>query len=139
MKPAVARGARRDIIDLTGQRFGQQVVVRWVGYHYYPSGQGQTMYLARCDCGTLRRVSGQALREGRSVGCNPCLGLRKRLVNDGRPHGVCYCGSPGKQRAGRASLESECQACNRRAARNGRHSCGRALYKTRPCACEEAK
>ena len=51
--------------DLTGQRFG-----RWTVIERAPNGNHrQTRWWCRCDCGTIKPVQSQHLREGRSVSC----------------------------------------------------------------------
>lgn len=51
--------------DLTGKRFG-----RWTVIERASNGNhGQTRWLCKCDCGTIKPVQSQHLREGRSVSC----------------------------------------------------------------------
>lgn len=57
---------KHNFIDITGQRFGRLVALRYapewkVGY-----------WLCRCDCGTEFYTEGQALRRGRTRSCG-CL------------------------------------------------------------------
>lgn len=56
------RGA--PLIDLTGQRFGDLVVIRRA-----PSVNGKTMWLCRCDCGNEKVVSRQTLMNGTTIDC----------------------------------------------------------------------
>ena len=51
-------------IDLTGQRFGKLVALRYVGCIKTCS-----YWWVRCDCGTEKRVDGRALRPGRTISC----------------------------------------------------------------------
>lgn len=55
------------LIDLTGKRFGHWTVLQQA------SARGDnsqvTMWLCKCDCGTIREVNGQLLRNGRSRSC----------------------------------------------------------------------
>lgn len=52
------------LIDLTGKRFG-----RWVVLKKAPSRNKQVYWLCQCDCGTIKEVKGQTLREGESISC----------------------------------------------------------------------
>jgi hypothetical protein len=56
-------------IDMRGKRFGAWEVVSFSGY--VANGQKRALWLCRCDCGTIRDVSGPSLRSGlsRSCGC----------------------------------------------------------------------
>ncbi len=54
----------QNFIDISGHRFGRWTVLRRT------ENQGkQTMWLCRCDCGTLRAVAGAHLKDGSSVSC----------------------------------------------------------------------
>jgi predicted nucleic acid-binding Zn-ribbon protein len=55
------------LIDLTGKRFGHWTVLQQASARYENSQV--TMWLCRCDCGTVREVNGQRLRDGRSKSC----------------------------------------------------------------------
>lgn len=50
-------------IDLTEQRFGRWLVVRYVG---------SRRWLCRCKCGAEKAIDGSSLRTGRSQGCIKC-------------------------------------------------------------------
>jgi len=71
-------------VDLTGQRFGRLVAVR------YP-GAGQ-QWLCRCDCGTERYVRTQNLVEGktRSCGCLHRDATSQRSVKHGAARTPLY-------------------------------------------------
>lgn len=58
-------------IDLTGQRFGNLLVVKRSDDHIEPSGKKVTMWECLCDCGSGCVVSGKNLRAGicKSCGC----------------------------------------------------------------------
>lgn len=64
----------RQLIDLTGQRFGRWTVIKRVGTYKnpdnYPDSSGSSpLWLCRCDCGTIRPVIGHSLRGGFSLSC----------------------------------------------------------------------
>jgi len=63
------------LIDMTGQRYGRYVVLERCG----SNGWRNTMWLCRCDCGTIKPVAGGALRSGNTKSCG-CLsaGLRNK-------------------------------------------------------------
>jgi hypothetical protein len=50
-------------IDLTGQRFGRWQVLEIVGY------KKGVYWLCRCDCGNVKEVRSDRLRDGRSTSC----------------------------------------------------------------------
>jgi len=47
-------------LDLVGQRFGRWTVIEFAGV----ARRGQSLWRARCDCGTERTVRGHNLRDG---------------------------------------------------------------------------
>jgi len=62
-----------NFIDITGQRFGRLVVIRYRGYET-PKGTSDSrnaLWLCKCDCGNKAVVRGTHLRSGetRSCGC----------------------------------------------------------------------
>jgi hypothetical protein len=63
-----AGNRRSNLIDLTGMRFGQLVVLGQAT----PSARGHTRWHCRCDCGKLTISHGSSLRRGgaRSCGCS---------------------------------------------------------------------
>ena len=61
-----------DLINLTGQKFGQWIVLRRA-----PNRMPRiTMWICQCDCGTRKTVAGQMLRAGRSKRCRKCVNLK---------------------------------------------------------------
>ena len=58
-------------IDLSGQRFG-----RWVVLKYAYRDGGKVIWLCRCDCGTEKEVMGRSRRSGMSQSCG-CLQREK--------------------------------------------------------------
>lgn len=50
-------------IDLTGQRFGRWTVLRYAGSH------NGAFWECRCDCGKIKNVRSDRLRNGRSTSC----------------------------------------------------------------------
>jgi hypothetical protein len=68
-------------IDLTGQRFGKWQVIERI----YISGNKNTYWLCKCDCGTVRRVCAPDLTWGKSTNCG-CM-RSNRLGAIFRTHG----------------------------------------------------
>lgn len=72
--------------DLTGQRFSRLNVIGYAGSRRTPSGQPQAQWWCRCDCGTVKRIRGVALKTGftRSCGCykSEVTGRRRRSHAD---------------------------------------------------------
>jgi len=56
------------IIDLTGQRFNQLIVIKLFGQNY----MGMTEWLCKCDCGNETIVLSNNLRRGNTKSCG-CL------------------------------------------------------------------
>ena len=57
-------------IDLAGKKFGRWTVIK----KGYPSKNGNTRWLCKCDCGTEKIVFGINLRQGRTKSCG-CLNI----------------------------------------------------------------
>ncbi|QHC34134.1 hypothetical protein [Komagataeibacter xylinus] len=58
----------RPFKDLSGQRFGPLVAVKFLG-----CASGASTWRCQCtECGTLRLVKTQALRSGKGIECEPC-------------------------------------------------------------------
>lgn len=65
----------RHAIDLTGQRFGNLVVLRRQG----SAEGGQVIWQCRCDCGGGHSVLGQSLRRGLSQRCPACVKAGRKV------------------------------------------------------------
>lgn len=65
--------------DITGQRFGSLVVLERAENQVLPSGQSQTMWKCKCDCGSIVVVRGTHLKDGftKSCGCMKSLGEKR--------------------------------------------------------------
>lgn len=59
-------GSRRNLIDLSGQRFGRLLVVKRSGYH---RTTGEALWVCRCDCGGEATFRSWVLRQGRATKC----------------------------------------------------------------------
>src|SRR6266508_2801618 len=62
------------LVDRTGQRFGQLVVLKHEGRK-----NNRTYWSCQCDCGTLKIVEGDSLRSGRTRSC----GCRQHAIRKG--------------------------------------------------------
>src|SRR5215469_1511097 len=64
----------RRVKDLTGQMFGNWLVLAWAGRYNQSS-----LWLCRCHCGRFAVVGRESLKYGRSKGCNLCYHKRRHL------------------------------------------------------------
>lgn len=67
------------LIDLTGQKFERLTVINRAEDYIAPSGQKQTQWLCKCDCGNYIIVRSQYLKDGRTSSCG-CL--RSEMVSN---------------------------------------------------------
>lgn len=58
----------KPLIDLTGKQFGKWTVLR----RDESVRQGAVYWTCKCECGNIRDVTSQALRNGSSQGCQSC-------------------------------------------------------------------
>lgn len=58
----------RQLIDLTGQRFGRLLVLE----RSVRQSGGNSAWVCRCDCGAVKVIRGAHMRSGRSASCG-CL------------------------------------------------------------------
>lgn len=99
------------IIDLTGKKFGRLTVIEKA-----PSTGGQAEWICRCECGNIKKVKGQHLRNGATVSCgcfNKEVTSKARIVNlQGKRFGklivIEYVGSKN----GRAVWKCKCDCGN---------------------------
>lgn len=54
---------------LTGRRFGKLVVLKRVGTKVGQGGQKNSLWLCRCDCGTIKEIVGASLVQGKVKSC----------------------------------------------------------------------
>lgn len=83
MHPHDTTSHSHKFIDLTGQRFGRLLVIRYVG-----TVKTHRSWECLCDCGNLRVLPGARLRTGNTRSCG-CLRIEE-LVNRTTQHGLCY-------------------------------------------------
>ncbi len=62
MQLTLQRGRKR--IDIVGQTFGQWEVLRYV-----PARKPGSFYDCQCECGRVKEIKGQSLRDGVSPQC----------------------------------------------------------------------
>lgn len=124
-------GARADMIDITGQRFGLWTAIRPGPPAVCPGGAHAPLrWWCRCACGAMGLVYSRHLRLGLSMKCRGCLHVEQRTSaaaqHPDAVYGVCtWCG----REAERKKKHFECGACERTACRNGRDSEGRPIAK----------
>jgi hypothetical protein len=68
-------------IDISGQSFGNWRVISEVGR----TSKGECLWRCECKCGTIRNISGSALRNGLAVECVHCAAKKKNIK-----HGKSY-------------------------------------------------
>ena len=69
-------------LDLTGQVFGQLLVMSQAPSHFTPQGKPIKRWLCKCSCGNEKIVMGQSLKKGmtKSCGCLTDLDLTGKRV-----------------------------------------------------------
>lgn len=78
----------RQLIDLTGRRFGSWTVLRRYDENYTDDGYHTApQWLCQCDCGEISVVIGNNLRQGKSTGCRKCR-EEKRLAGFREAHRI---------------------------------------------------
>lgn len=77
-----------ELIDLTGRRFGRLIVLA----NTHERRAGQLLWQVRCDCGTVKSVSGQNLRRGEIVSCGCYVRelAKARMTRVNTKHGKTY-------------------------------------------------
>lgn len=72
-------------LDLTGERYGNLLVIEKCESYVHPSGRKRTRWLCRCDCGNYDKVTTDNLRSGQvtSCGCTRVVSNKQRLETHG--------------------------------------------------------
>ena len=67
--------------DLTGQKFGRLKVLRQGESYRTPNGRNHITWVCQCECGTIKTIRGDSLKNGHTVSC----GCKKKeiLLNQG--------------------------------------------------------
>lgn len=75
-KEKAANLGKKNLIDLSNQKFDKLTVLKQVSTKKSPSGATKIFWLCECDCGNQCVVEGNALKTGntRSCGCIKSLG-----------------------------------------------------------------
>lgn len=121
-----ARPVRVDVHDMRGQRIGKWTVL-WLAPRLKSEGHRCAHWVCRCECGTIQRISGLALRVGNTTQCMRCF---RAAITVPEAERVCrWCGRPTNKRGD--VKPKECGACNRMGlpSRNGRDAEGRPISK----------
>ncbi len=121
------------LIDLTGRTFG-----RWAVLRRDPHRTGRAYWVCRCECGRVKSIAGNVLRDGESSQCRACSGGRAKPVYspgdrvgewtikdgprkaDGKYSCMCSCGSgPWLVQVGnlRSGTSTRCGRCRESARR----------------------
>ena len=78
------------LIDLTGRQFGRLTVIARTDSKRLPSGQPQSQWACRCQCGVTATVLGRMLRDGKTTSCG-CF-HREQLAERSTKHGCARVG-----------------------------------------------
>ncbi len=103
----------RRIIDLTGQRFGKWTVLR--------ESEKRTSVLrweCRCDCGNIKNVNGQTLRNGSSTNCG-CIREQAKQLEGRRYERLLVSHMVGKNDKGQILWSCICDCGNETQATTG--------------------
>lgn len=68
-------------IDITGNRYGNLVVIKKDGHHIRRSGRKDVIWECKCDCGNLTKVIKSNLQNGGTISCG-CVQKKNRY----KPH-----------------------------------------------------
>lgn len=60
------------LIDETGNKYGDLVVIERAKNHVNPNGKIRVQWLCKCSCGNKIIVLGESLRKGRTKSCGQC-------------------------------------------------------------------
>lgn len=71
-----------NLIDLTGQRFGRLLVLK----KGKMASNGQTTWICKCDCGTIKQIRGVHLKSGKIISCG-CYHLERIKETKHTTHG----------------------------------------------------
>lgn len=73
-------------LNLIGHKYGRLTVIESAGTVSYGQSDKKAMWMCRCDCGTIKAVSGNALRSGHTTSC----GCRLKEIQEcpSRSHGM---------------------------------------------------
>ena len=97
---------RSQRIDITGQRFGRLVAIRYEGSD---PRKRRSIWRYACDCGGVRVTSMDSVKDGSVKGCSDCFVERCRVVGSMASH---------PKRGGKKARSAECTAW-----RGMRHRC----------------
>jgi hypothetical protein len=66
--------AGNGLVDIVGKKFGKTTIVS-VEIDKYDNGRQRRRFVAKCECGKIRTISGQDARRGRSNQCKSCSSI----------------------------------------------------------------
>ena len=92
-----------NFIDLTGYKFGRLTVLRIGEPRFQPNGTRRTMWVCKCECGTVKEFEGKSLRSGKTTSCgcyrkehNRESQLKTNVYDLTGEYGICYFNNGGK-------------------------------------------
>ena len=91
------------IMDLTGKRFVRLTVLEIGKPRYQPSGTKRIFWKCKCDCGEIKEIEGQSLRDGKTISCgcyrrehNREFQLKTNVYDLTGEYGICYFNNGGQ-------------------------------------------
>lgn len=92
-------------IDLTNQKFGMWTVLEETSER---DASGGIMWKCKCECGTIKNVSGQSLRKGKSTCCG-CIKQNQSNEMIGKKFGMLTVVEKISERANNGSIQWKCK------------------------------
>lgn len=63
-----------------GTRFGKLTVIEDIGFREQMSGHKRRWYKCQCDCGNIKEVMGNCLKQGQTISCGKCISSKGELI-----------------------------------------------------------
>ncbi len=68
-------------MNLIGQKFNRLLVINKAEPYISPKGQIQSMWLCKCDCGSIKAIRGYSLKNGLTKSCGCLVAEESRKAN----------------------------------------------------------
>ena len=63
-----------------GTRFGKLTVIEDIGFREQTSGHKRRWYKCQCDCGNIKEIMGNCLKQGQTISCGKCISSKGELI-----------------------------------------------------------
>lgn len=75
-----------------GTRFGKLVVIEDLGFRKQVEGHSRRWYRCQCDCGNIKDVMGNILKQNQTISCGSCLSSKGEYKIEQllQQHGIIY-------------------------------------------------